>query len=57
MKINVAFVDQTTPAVIRETIGDVYEFASDNTTSGLTLAEISGILRMAEAMKEVLEEQ
>lgn len=57
MEINEAFINQTTMDAIREITGDIYEFASDNTATGLALAEISGILRMAEAMKEAMAEQ
>ena len=54
MEIDNAIIDQTTVDAIHETIGNVYEYGKDNNLAGLTLAEVSGIIRMAEAIKEML---
>lgn len=54
MEIDEAIINQRTLETIQDSLGDIYEYAKDNSTAGLTIAEISGILRMAYALKEAV---
>lgn len=59
MKIDVDIINYHAVQLIEDTIGNVYSYLYDDSDKAriATLAEISGILRMADAMKEATMEE